>query len=385
MAALAGGLLISLPALSAQAQQQTRRNKRRNVAARLQRATPLQPQGAMPVRPNRAAGTRSGGGARVKLQGNIDPTALQLLAKMFRPGVNYEGVEVSNASMNGSASEETIAGDVNGRTRREYLSPETLKGDVLLTLPNQSYQFHNRDKRLFAAHWPIEQGDKIGRLRSMAKAGRLRIQITGAEMVAGRSAVIVTVTGLNGGAADEARKVMYLDREAGILLRLDRYDSAGRQISSTYMRSVAVGTPVDATRFDPRLLPPATTFPLFPEGQPMFTSVEQARGKVPFTIREPNQLPTGYALDGMWVFAENQRANRASVLLRYSSGVNHFSLFETLAPANAAKLLRLGKMRPRRVPGGWMWRETVPEGDLTLLYTGHLPETDLQALQSSMR
>ncbi len=386
MAALAGGLLISLPVLSAQAQQQVRRNKRRGASVRLQRAAPMQSQTPTPApaRPNRAVGAFPGGGARIKMQGNIDPTALQMLGKMFRPGVNYEGVEVSNASMNGSASEEMITGDTTGRTRREYLSPETIRGDVVLTLPNQSYQFHNRDRQLFAAHWPVEQGDKNARLRAMAKTGRVRIQVTGEEMVAGRSANIVTVTALTG-ATDEARKVVYLDKETGILLRMDRYDSAGRQISSTYMKNIAVGTTPDATKFDPRLLPPATTFPLFPQEQPMFTSVEQARSQVPFTVREPKQLPPGYILDGVWVFAQNLRANRASVLLRYSSGVNHFSLFETLAPANAAKPARPGQMRPRRVPGGWAWRETVPEGDLTLLYTGHLPETDLQTLQSSMR
>ena len=386
MAALAGGLLISLPALSARAQRQVRQNKRRAVTVRAQRAAAMQSQTVTPspARPNRAVSV-AGGGGRLKVQGNIDPNALQLLAKMFRPGVNYEGVEVSNASMSGSSSEEMITGDANGRARREYLSPETMRGDIILTAPNQSYQFHNRNRELFAARWPVEQGDKFARLRAMAKAGRVRIQITGEEMVAGRSASIVTVSALTGGAADEARKVMYLDKETGIQLRMDRYNSAGRQISSTYMKNIAVGTTLDATKFDPRLLPPATTFPWFPEDQPMFTSVEQARSQVPFTVREPKQLPPGYILDGVWVFAQNPRANRASVLLRYSSGVNHFSLFETLAPANATKPARPGLMRPRRVPGGWAWRETVPEGDLTLLYTGHLPDADLQTLQTSMR
>ena len=382
-AAWAGGLLISLPALSARAQQPNRLNKRRGVPGRLQRINPAPPKNANPLRPNR--GLDKVGGARVKPQGNIDPNALRLLTKMLRPGVNYEGVEVSNASMRGSFSEESVWGDASGRLRREFLSPEAIKGDIVLIAPNQSYQFHNRARELFAARWPIEQGDKVARLRAMAKAGGMRIQITGEEMVAGRSSTIVTATTLNGGAANEARKVMYLDKETGILLRMDRYDNAGRQISSTYMKSLSVGTPLDATRFDPRLLPQATIFPLFPEFQPMFTSVEQARSQVPYTIREPKQLPPGYALDGVWVFGENARANHASVLLRYSSGINHFSLFETLTLANAAKLQRPGRMRPRRVLGGWMWREAVPEGDLNLLYTGHLPDADLQMLQDSMR
>ena len=383
--AWAGGLLISLPALSAQAQGQKRLNKRRAASVRLQRAAPA-PQNPNPARPNPGARLLPDGKGRVRPQGNIDPAALLLLTKMLRPGVNYEGVEVSNASMSGSASEESVWGDASGRIRREYLSPDSIKGDIVLTAPNQSYQFHSRDRQLFAARWPLEMGDKIGRLRTLAKAGRMRIQITGEEMVAGRSATIVTVTALADGAASEARKVMYLDKESGILLRMDRYDGAGRQISSTYMKSVSVGMPLDATHFDPRLLPPATTLPLFPEGQPMFTSVEQAQtqAQVPFAIREPKQLPPGYALDGVWVFGNNPRALRASVLLRYSSGVNHFSLFETLAPPNG-KLPRPGLLRPRRALGGWTWRETVPEGDLTLLYTGHLPDTDLQALQASMR
>ncbi len=378
MAVCAGGLLVSLPALSAHAWQQKRLAKRRGVfQQRLPRTAPL--------RPLRLPNPNVNIPVRVRASGvNREANALPLLAKMLRPSMNYEGVEVSNVSMSGMASEENIWGDTNGRTRREYISPGALQGDILLTAATQSYQFHNRDRQLFAAHWPVDQGDKIGRLRSLVKTGRIRIQITGEEMVAGRSATIVTISALNSGTTGEARRVLYLDKETGIRLRIDLYNSVGRQISSTYMKSITVGTPLDATKFDPRFLPQADTFPIFPEGQPMFGNVEQARSQVPFAIREPKQLPMGYALDGVWVFGENARANRASVLLRYSSGVNHFSLFETLAPTNAAKPLRPGQMRPRRVAGGWAWREPVPEGELTLLYTGHLPEADLQALQNSL-
>ena len=166
-----------------------------------------------------------------------------------------------------------------------------------------------------------------------------------------------------------------------------RYNSASRLISSTYLRSITVGAILDPQRFSPNTLPQsADRIPLFPEGQPMFTSVEQARAVVPFTIKEPTQLPAGYILDGVWVFGP--KSPRPSVLLRYSSGVNHFSLFENLARVNpnaSAVLPRPGELRPRKTQFGWGWRALIPEGQMNILYTGHLPEAQQGALLSSIQ
>lgn len=335
-----------------------------------QRAIPLRSPGANPPRHNGV---------------EVDPLAWALLTKMYHPDVSYEGVEVSN--INGMSSEETIQGDTKGRTRREYLSPGKLLGNIILTSPNQFYNYNNQEHRLYLALWPVEMGDKATRLRALAKTGRVRIQITGEQMVAGRTATQITISSVSGADEGEARRVLNLDKETGILLQMDRYNSASRLISSTYLRSITVGATLDPQRFSPNMLPQTVDrVPLFPEGQPMFTSVEQARAVVPFTIKEPTQLPAGYILDGVWAFGP--KTPRPSVLLRYSSGVNHFSLFENLVRVNLnapAVLLRPVEMRPHKTQFGWGWRASVPEGQMNILYTGHLPEAQQGALISSIQ
>lgn len=209
-------------------------------------------------------------------------------------------------------------------------------------------------------------------------------------MVAGRVAKQITIWSVSGNEEDhEARRVLDIDVENGILLQAQRYDGAGRLISSTSLRNISMGMQIDASRFDPKTLPAnADRVPLFPEGQPMFPTVEQARGHVPFTIKEPAQLPPGYSLDGVWVFAENTR--RPLVLLRYSSGVSHFSLFESIVMPDPRSntgqpLLRPGDMKPRRALGGWAWRTPVSEGQLNMLFTGYLPSTQQEALFKALQ
>ena len=339
----------------------------------------LRPGEALRALPQRPVG-RGGGGNGPRA---VDPQAWELLQKMYRPGADYEGVEISNA--NGMTSEEILQGDTKGRTRREYQSPPALTGDVILTAPGHYYRFSSREHRLYLALWPMEAGDKAARLRALARAGRVRIEITGEQMVANRPATQITISAVTGSDENEAMQVLSLDKDTGIALKTERYNRQGRLLSSTYLRSVTVGAILDPKLFDPNALPAAQEkVPLFPGGQPAFASVDQARGLVGFAIKEPTRLPPGYALDGVWVFGQ---AQRASVLLRYSSGVNHFSLFESpvINPNALNRPPRPAELRPRRALGGLAWRVVVPGGLLNLIYTGHLAPNDQQALLDSIQ
>lgn len=362
------GALTGIASVSARAQNRLRPGRGRGLALRPPSASSAAPR-VNAIRP------ANGGNA-------LDPQAWELLKKMYRPGADYEGVEISNA--NGLTSEETIRGDTKGRVRREYTAPASLSGDVILIWPNQYYRFSNREHRLYLALWPVETSDKASRLRVLARTGRVRIQVTGEQMVAGRAATQITISAVTGNDENEASQVLSLDKETGIALKTERYNRMGRLLSSTYLRSVTIGATLAPDAFSPKALPPTQDkVPLFPGGQPAFATVDQARSLLAFAIKEPTHLPAGYALDGVWVFGQ---AQRASVLLRYSSGVNHFSLLESLVvnPNALARLPRPGELRPRRALGGMAWRAVVPEGLLNIIYTGHLADADQQALLSSL-
>lgn len=332
------------------------------------RLNPLRAQGI--ARPGKAA---------------LDPQAWALLAKMLRPTMDYEGVEVSNSE--GKSSEEKLQGDTKGRTRREYLTPPNMAGNILLTAPNQSYNYDAQEHKLYLSLWPLELGDAGVRLRALVRTGRVRMQITGEQVVANRPALQITFWAVTGNENEEARRVLSLDKETGIRLQIDTYNRSGRLISSTYLKNLTVGVTLDPKIFNPNSLPPVTEkVSVFPQGQPMFTSVEPARGLVHFAIRQPSQVPAGYILNGVWVFGQNSL--RPSILLRYSSGINHFSLFESLLPERpnaSAALPRPAQLRPHRVLGGIGWHILTPEGTLNMLYTGHLPDADLQALLTSLQ
>ncbi len=362
------GALSGIASVSARAQNRPRLGRGRGLALRPPPTAPATPRG-------NAAHSANGGSA-------LDPQAWELLTKMYRPGLDYEGVEISNA--NGLTSEETIRGDTKGRVRREYTAPASLAGDVILTWPNQYYRFRNREHRLYLALWPVETSDKASRLRVLARTGRVRIQVTGEQMVAGRAATQITISAVTGNDENEASQVLSLDKETGLALKTERYNRMGRLLSSTYLRSVTMGAALAPDAFNPNTLPPALEkVPLFPGGQPAFSTVDQARSLLSFAIKVPTHLPAGYALDGVWVFGQ---ARRASVLLRYSSGVNHFSLLEGLVvnPNALARPPRPGELLPRRALGGMAWRAVVPEGLLNIIYTGHLADVDQQALLSSL-
>jgi hypothetical protein len=408
MAALASGLLTCVPSAQSVAQTRPHRVKTRRVSIRppqiktrgvstrsLQTPAPnqiqpniqsnIQPHSQSGIRPNAPRVGRAVGGAVRLNKAAIDPQAWALLTKMLRPTTDYEGVEVSNSG--GKSSEERLQGDTKGRTRREYLTPPGMAGNILLTAPNQSYSYDAQERKLYLALWPLELGDPGSRLRALVRTGRIRVQVTGEQIVANRPATQITFWAVTGNENEEARRVLSLDKETGIRLQIDTYNRSGSLISSTYLKSVTLGVTLDPKMFNPNSLPPVTEkVSVFPQGQPMFTSVEPVRGMVRFAILQPAQLPAEYTLDGVWVFGP--KTLRPSVLLRYSSGINHFSLFESLIPVkpNApVELPRPGQLRPHRVLGGIGWHIPLPEGTLNMLYTGHLPDADLQALLASLQ
>jgi hypothetical protein len=335
----------------------------------------------LPAGPN---GARQNPGGLLLLPSD-DPLALQLLQRSFRPTLPYVGNQRTEVA--GNVSEQRIEGDEKGRMRLEYRTPAAFAGDVMIVAPNSFYDYHARAGRTDLAFWPVGRDEKERTLVQRIRRGVLTIARTGSEQIAGRDCAIVTVASPRPNSADPVtQRKLWIDTQTGIVMRREAWNAHG-QISASYFTSITIGPEagVSPEDFLPRSLPrSAINEPLFPKGQPEFQTVEQARSSTPFPILQPSELPEGYTLDGVWVFPNGARGINTSVLLRYSRGVNHFSLFEHRV---VNPHLPLKPFVPRRNPGSIIrWQTLVAPGDaIDLIYIGHLSPEEALALQSSVR
>lgn len=312
-----------------------------------------------------------------------DPAAIELLKKVLKPTAPYNGIQRTQVGLR--MSEQKIEGDEKGRRRIAYIGPPALAGDIVLVAPNAFYYYHARANKIGMALWPIGQAEQ--RLRGLLvqiQNGRVSIARTGGERLLGRNCVILTIYARRprvGSVLIQGK--LWIDAASGVVLRNEQWSPKG-QVSFSYMISVTIGPEagVNPADFLPRSLPKdAIKEAVFPERQ-LPLNLGQAKLRAPF-IMEPSKLPDGFAPDGVWVFGGALHPERAAVLLRYTRGVNHISLFErrVLKPQNG-KL----PLRPRIAGGNVLnWQATDAQGELVnLLYIGNLTPAEVQALQASM-
>jgi outer membrane lipoprotein-sorting protein len=311
----------------------------------------------------------------------VDPVAIDLLKKVFHHTLDYVGVQRTQAGS--KSSEQKVIEDTHGHMRQEYLSPSGFQGDIVLTAPNNFYHYHAHQNRTDVADWPISTEIKDQAVIRMIRNGQATLAITGQETVAGRDCAILTLSWQHPGAQAETQRRLWVDTASGIVVRREQWNAQG-QISASYMTSITVGPDAGvATKdFNPGLLPKsARQEAVYPLDTPPYASVAQAEGQAGFHIQEPAQIAENYTLDGVWVFGRNRKT---SVLLRYTSGVNHFSLFER--PAYNLTPQQLS--RPYRRSGASLqrWVATLPDGNsLHILYIGHLAPNEVQVIHDSMR
>ncbi len=316
-------------------------------------------------------------GAHPKVEG--DRAALGLIRQMLHPLVNYSGEQVTEVTdRGGRQSRQKIWGDTRGRLRRDFLSPNDLNGDIMVTAPDQYRYFHHRTNTLDVALWP-GTNDPEKQLPDLIRQRRVLVSRIGQEIVAGRTAEIVAVSLDNG----NGRQIKFwIDGETGVRLKQEISSGAGL-VSRSYLTSIALGEAagVDSKIFDPSF-GNAKLNALFPPTS-RFSTVEEARGLLSFAPVLPASLPWGFGVTGVWVFPSRnpKLPENSSILLRYSNGIETFSLFEKPrrgmnAPAKTPKIGRRSVLR---------WGVTVSGGQIELTYVGHLTPDQAQQMIESLR
>jgi hypothetical protein len=316
---------------------------------------------------------------------NVDQEAVRLLRQMAKARVNYAGEQVTERG--GRIARQQVWGDARGRTRRDFLSPENMAGDIMLTSPENYRYFHKRENAQDVAFWQAGAGDElVERVGGLLQRGVVSAQRVGEEIVAGRNAAIVAVTAdrLVGGSGAQLK--FWIDQQTGLLLKREMSNAMGL-VSRSYLTQVQIGADaVPAGTFNPPFIGSARPRPLFPK-ESQFATLDEARAKLPFAPVQPANLPPGFRLTGIWVFTPEagiRRPMQTSVLLRYSDGVTTFSLDQRIA-RDKMRFPNPPPLRAARRPIQ-IWQASSGDGkSLAVVYIGHLTPQQVLSVRNSLK
>jgi|SRR5579871_2071641 len=308
-----------------------------------------------------------------------DKDVMELLRKMVRPTVEYEGTqETVLYGATTQTSEQTIRGDSKGHVRIDFLSPPNVTGDVMLIAPGVFHNYHKSRNLDEMASWPTEWNDQEKRMLEAIRQGVVTVRKTGEEQIAGRSAVIVEFSLRANGVVE---RKFWIDPETGIQLKIEKHNLRGILISQTTMKSLVIGPEARVLPQDfEAKFPGASRTPLFPAGSAPFRTVAEAQGRLLFHALEPANLPAGFQLDGVWIFGGDGNPKQRTLLMRYTDGVATFSLFERLAPLKTPEI-----PLPRSFRNNLQsWLKGSPDGTIHIQFIGHLTAEQAEAIFNSL-
>lgn len=313
---------------------------------------------------------------------NQERPALALLKRMFRPSAPYAGIQ--HTQEGSRYSEQIVKEDTNGKKLIQFISPSNLAGEIIISSPTVFYHYFPEKNQLYTAIWPQSESElKMHTLMQMALHGTLRVEITGEEKIDNIDCAIVSISAISRNHPDGIlQRKLWIDKQTGALLRTERWGERG-MISVSYMTQIKIGpgAGVSPRDFSRSAFPLNSQIdPLFPQTPP-YQSIEAAQQQTPFQILVPLTLPNSFKPDGIWVFTQ---PGNISVLLRYTHGVNHFSLFERRA---YPKGLHVRLAPPPHPHGSFVhWVERTPDGSaVSILYIGHIGPKALKLMADSIR
>lgn len=278
--------------------------------------------------------------------------------------------EQTTRLMNGSMQESQLIlkhGGL-GKERLEFIGPKKNAGEIILTVGGHLWNYKPRLYRIyegFAA--PDSFQLRAKQFRDDVASGKVRLSISGNEVVCGRNATIVEIAGENGS------KKLWIDDINGVRLKSEELNALGTVVQSSYFTRVEFEIINNPNDFRPDLLPNVPHEAIYPVGPPL-ENVAAAQTKVPYTIREP-ALQAGYKLTGIWL-VESPRSTPITVL-RYTDGVRTFALFEQPLAKNAK--MRPTVLRPKNGIAHWSSETQV----FTLL--GNLKMVTIKSIVDSLK
>ncbi|MGC4045968.1 MAG: sigma-E factor regulatory protein RseB domain-containing protein [Armatimonas sp.] len=297
---------------------------------------------------------------KARLQPQLEP-ARQLLRRMIQAeqARSFTAREVVTRE-DGKSIEQVVKHDPRRGVRRELVRPA---GEVIIDNGSRSWRLNR--KRVLESD--SKQVGVQRRLKDMlTRINRVPLTLQGQDMVAGRTADIVSL-GLPGG----GERRFWIDRESGLRLKTEEKGPDGRIRSNAYYLSIDLKPQFTDTDFAP---PVATAErPVVRENRKTFKTIEEAN-RAGVTIHPPDWLPGGFTL-------RTVESNGERITLRYSNGMSALSVARLAV--TPPRLIRAGD-GPVPLPGtntGYF----VRGGDGNYLLIGSLSEGDLKRVADSLK
>jgi len=246
------------------------------------------------------------------------------------------------------------------RRRLEWQAPPVMNGDILVDTGAQVWRYLRSENTAIGTRSSVSEADWE------QLSGRFDAKVVGAGEQDGRAAWQLS---LEPRGENRVVRKLWVDRAKGVLLRLEQFDARGQKVKTIALRDIKFGA-VAADRF--RWSPPSGAQVTRMEGT-LWTSLAPAQSAAAW-LRAPAQsaLPRGYILESAIVDAKGANG-QGEVWLRYTNGLNRFSIFEQRAPDAPERALQ-------RVGTAWFWTR----GGLRFVVAG-LGEADVKELMNVLK
>lgn len=321
-----------------------------------------------------------------------DTPAVELLKKSYTNQrlVSHAGVLNTVVSLGDGTPNEANTSIVeirqkDGRMRMDYKSG-IFAGLSIIDDGKKMMRVDKKNQTVVISAIPFPQDD-ISLLLS-----NYEVISEGTEQIVGRPTQILQVKSRS---IKNLSKKLWIDKETFMPLRREHYNSDGVLTTLTFYTQVNYDVEIKDSDFS---LPKGWRIVEAPQNMRRF-SQKQISETVGFDIVEPKYLPSGYVLDGFYLFHPMRRGK--GVHIRYVDGLNTISVFECLPLHLGRGMGRMRRMqrgmgRMRRMRRGWQGRPKcefldnrqgrairMMKGDLNITLVADIAEAELQKISDS--
>ncbi|MBI2263614.1 MAG: hypothetical protein HYU64_00345 [Armatimonadetes bacterium] len=258
-------------------------------------------------------------------------------------------------------------------SRVQFLSPGPLANDFLVDDGKFQWYYSDRRKQAFRFPSSLRMGKRIPKSFERLTE-HFRFELLGSEEIGGREAYKIQVSPAGG---RRGGRVVWIDRQEYLLLRVDRLKPNGETVASTSLSDITLNPRLSPKEFVFKAPGNAEVVTDLPNINPR--ALAQLEHRTGLSLMVPSHLPEGFRFSGAKLVPFQ---GKQAVQILFSGESGKISLFQARADP-AGKEPRQKEMREREGKTFWIIRWT--EGGREVALVGDLPLEELERVASSLK